>query len=300
MTTRSRGPLAGFGWLKESVRLFFRNPKPLLAGAALLVVGCLLPTLVTFPLQLHSTQIGTQPSPAFYAWITGISMLFGLLIVPVYAGYLQLIDSIERRQSIRARDIFNPYRVGDAGRLIGFGLAVLLVYCILIGIVVMTTGRTFVAWYGQILTAQAHHQLPPVGLPQGFGLTMALFGVLGLFMTGFYSISLGQVALRRRSVFGAIGDGVMGALKNVLPLLVLALCLALTCIAVAIFFGIIAAVIVLVGKFIGAWFVLVMLIPLYIALVLIMLTVMFGVMYSLWSDVCGANIEAGLVPSLPA
>ena len=300
MTTRSRGPLAGFGWLRDGVSLVFRHPKPLLVGAALLVVACLLPTLITMPLQFHSSQIGIQPSPAFFGWITGISMLLGLLIVPLYAGYLQMIDTVEHGRPIRARDIFKPYREGEAWRLIGFALAVLLVYVVLFGIVIVTTGRALASWYVQVLTAQANHQLPPLGLPPGFGITMALFMVLGLFMMGFYSISLGQVALRRRSVFGAIGDGLIGAVKNVLPLLVLALTLAIACIVVAIVFGIIATVIVLLGKLVGAWFVLVLLIPLYIALGLMMLTVMFGVMYCLWVGVCGDKVAVGMAPSIPA
>lgn len=79
----------------------------------------------------------------------------------------------------------------------------------------------------QVLTAQASHLPPPTALPDGFGITIALFMLLGLLMTGFYAISLGQVALRQRGVFGAIGDGVFGVLKNLLPLLVFAVSLVL-------------------------------------------------------------------------
>ena len=51
-------------------------------------------------------------------------------------------------------------------------------------------------------TAQTTH-LPPPALPQGFGMTMALTMTVGLLIMGFYAISPGQVALKRRGVFGA-------------------------------------------------------------------------------------------------
>lgn len=59
-----------------------------------------------------------------------------------------------------------------------------------------------------MLTAQASHQ-PPPALPAGFGTAVILAIMLGIFMMAFYAISLGQVALRQRSVFGAIGDGMI-------------------------------------------------------------------------------------------
>ena len=300
MTTRSRGPLAGFGWLKRSISVGYRHPKPLLGGAAFLLLACLMPSLITLLMQFHSRQAGIQPSPATFGWIMAGSMLLGLLMVPLYAGYLQVVDAAEHGLPARARDIFRPYRQGQAWRLIGYGLAILVVYAAMFGIIIAATGRGIIGWYMQVLTTQANHQPPPTALPDGFGTAMALFMVLGLFMMGFYAISLGQVALRRRSVFGAIGEGLIGALKNLLPLLVLAVSLVLAWIVVAIVIAIVAILIVLLGKFVGAWLVLVLIIPLYIAMVLMMFAVMFGVMYHLWRDVCGDDMVTGMAPAIAA
>ena len=300
MTTRSKGPLACFGWLKRGISVGYRHPKPLLGGAALLLLACLMPSLITLLMQFHPLQAGIQPSPATFGWIMAGSMLLGLLIVPLYAGYLQVVDAAEHGLPARARDIFKPYRQGEAWRLIGYGLAILVVYVAIFGIIIAATGRGMIGWYMQVLTAQANHQPPPTALPDGFGIAMALFMVLGLFMMGFYAISLGQVALRHRSVFGAIGDGMIGALKNVLPLLVLAVSLVLAWIVVAIVIAIVAMLIVLLGKFVGAWLVLVLIIPLYIAMVLMMFAVMFAVMYHLWRDVCGDDIVTGMDPTIAA
>lgn len=200
MTTRSRKAWAGFGWLKQGIGAGYRHPKPLLVGAALLIVACLLSSLIMLPMQFHAINTGTPQSPATFGWITASSMLLGLLLVPLYAGYLQLVDTAERGLPARVRDIFKTYRRGEAWRLIGYGLAMFMVYIALFGLVIAATGGGVFNWYVQALTAQANHQLPPTTLPNGLGVTAVLFMVLGLFMMGFYTISLGQVALRHRSV----------------------------------------------------------------------------------------------------
>jgi hypothetical protein len=299
MATQFKGPLAGFRWLKNGISVGFRHPKALLGGAAFLMVACLLPTLITVPMQFHAISTGTPQSPAFFGWVMAISVLFGLLIVPLYAGYLQMVDASERGLPARASDVFKPYRQGQAWRLIGFGLALMTVYVATLGIIVVGTGSGIASWYMQVLTAQATHQPPPT-LPPGFGITMALFMVFGLFMMGLYAISLGQVALRSRSVFGAIGDGIVGALKNLLPLLVLAVSLLLTGIAVAIAFGLLVLLLAMLGKLVGPWLMIVLVIPFYVALMLAMFGVMFGVMYYLWRDVCGDDIVTSAAPAIAA
>lgn len=266
----------------------------------MLLLACLMPSLITLLMQFHSQQAGTQPSPAGVVGIMAVSMLLGLLIVPLYAGYLQVIDAAEQGLPARARDIFKPYRQGEALRLIGYGLAFMVVYVAILGIIIVATRGGIASWYMQVLTAQANHQPPPMALPDGFGIAMALLMVLGLFMMGFYAISLGQVALGRRDVLGAIGDGMIGALKNVLPLLVFAVSLVLAWIVVLIAFVLIALLLVLLGKLVSLWLVFVLIIPLYTAMMLMMFTLMFGVMYHLWRDVCGDDAVTGMAPSLAA
>ncbi|MBS0432406.1 MAG: hypothetical protein JSS21_08410 [Proteobacteria bacterium] len=299
MTTRAKGPLSGFGWLQRGIGVGFRHPKPIFGGAGFLLLACLVPSLITLPLQFQMRTAGASPNLVIFGGIMVVSMLIGLLIVPLYAGYLQVIDAAERGLPTRARDIFNPYRQGEAVRLIGYGLALIAIYIAVLAVVIAATGGGIARWYMQVLSAQANHQLPP-GLPPGFGIAMALLTVFGLFMMGFYSVSLGQIALRRRGVFHAIGDGVMGALKNLLPLIVLAVTLVLAWIVVMIAFAILAVLLALLGKLVGAWLMLLLVIPLYIALLLVVLTVMFGVVYYLWRDVCGGDPASGMAPAIAA
>lgn len=284
MTTRSRGPMAGFGWLKRGITMTFRHPKTVLGGSGFLLLACLLPTLCVLPFELGGLQGGVQS--ATFGWLTAGSALVGLLLVPLYGGFMQVIDATERGLPVRARDIFAPYRQGDALRLIGYGLAMLVVYAALFGSVIVATGGGIARWYMQVISAQLAHQPPPTALPDSFGIVFALLMVCGLFVMGVYSISLGQVALRRRSVFGAIGDGIVGALKNLLPLLVFAIGSALLWIVAVVCIVLVVGLLALLGKLVGTWLVFVIIVPFYLAFLLATFAVMFAVMYSLWRDVC--------------
>jgi hypothetical protein len=299
VTRQSKGPWAGFGWLQRGISIGFRHPKPIFGGAVILLMIVMLPTLLTLPFQFHFLRAGTPPSPAIFIPIMAISMLIGLLVVPLYGGYLQVIDAADRGLPAHVGDIFNPYRKGEALRLIGYGLALIVIYVVLMGVVVLAAGHGIVDWYMQVLAAQAN-RLPPPGLPQGFGIAMALFTVMGLFMMGFYSVSLGQVALHRRGVFNALGDGFLGALKNLLPLIVLAVSLVIAWIIVMIAIMIVAVVLALLGRLVGAWLMLVLLVPVYIALILVVFAVMFAVMYYLWRDVCEGDTTAGTAETIAA
>jgi hypothetical protein len=300
MTTRSKGLGAAFGWLSRGISVGFDEPKILFGAAALVVVAAMLPTLITLPIQFYLLHAGMPPQSGVFRWIPILSMLLGLLAVPLYAGYLQVVNEVEHGALPRVSDIIKPYREGKAPRLIGYGLLMLVIYFAMLAIVLVAAGGGTAHWYMQAVTAQADHQQPPIGLPDGFWITLLLFMVVAIFMMGFYSISLGQLTLRNRSVFGAIGDGLIGALKNVLPLLMLAVSLVVIWIGVALCFGILAFVLAMIGKLVGPWLIFVLIVPLYIALLLVAFTAMFGVMYHLWHDVCGEDIVPGITEPVAA
>ena len=282
MATRTTGPLAGFRWLRQAVNLGHGNPKAVFGGAALIGLASLLPTLVTLPIQL---KLG--PGPQTLGIVMAVSMLVGLLLVPVFGGFLRVIDASERGLAAKATDVFAPYRSGDTLRFVGYGLAMMLVYAAMLAVIIAASGPGIVAWYADLAMAQGApgaQAIPDV--PEHFNRALGLGLVLGLFMVGIYSISLGQVALGGRSVPGAIGDGLAGSLKNLLPLLVLALCGLVAFFVFAIGLGLVVAVLAVLAKAAGTWLML-LAVPLYVGLLLVMLVVMFGVMYHLWRDVCG-------------
>lgn len=299
MTTRSRGPLAGFEWLRRSISLAFGHPKPIFGGAIVVLLAGLVPSLIVLPTKHLMLQTGTPPDLTTFGWIMLGSMLIGLLLVPLYAGYLQVIDAAENGQLARARDIFKPYLEGDALRLIGYGLMLMLIYTAIFGIVLLATKGNVVDWYVQAMAAQTHHQQPPP-LPDGFGTMIALSMAFGIFMMCFYSISLGQVALRRCNVINALGDGCIGALKNLLPVLILAIGLVFAWIIVAIILMIAVFLFALLGKLIGTWLTLALIVACYLVLMLFVFAIMFGVMYYMWRDVCGGDTTTDMAHAISA
>ena len=285
MALRSRGPLAGIGWLKRAILPGRGNAKAVFGGAALLCVAILLPVCITLPMQFGTLE-GDQPSPTFFFAGMAISTLLGLLVMPAYGGYLRVIDAVERGQPARARDVFAPYRQGEVLRFVGYGLAMTVVYFALLGAVIGAMGGGLARWYVDVVASGGQPAAMPE-LPPGFGLALALLGLAGLFLVGTYSISLGQVSLRGRSVLGAIGDGLVGSLKNLLPLLVFAVSLVLAWLVFALCIGVAGFVLAMLAGLVGNWLLVVMAVPAYIALVCVLMVVMFRITYHLWRDVCG-------------
>lgn len=287
MATRARGPLAGIGWLKNAINLGRQSPKAVFGGAALVAVLSLVPSLATVPMQFGGT-----PGPGTVAAAMVISMLGGLLLVPLIAGYMGLIDQAERGRPARALDVFAPYRRGETLRLVGFGLAMIVLYMMVVFAIVMLAGAGLMDWYMQVMLAQqgggAATAVPE--LPDGFGAVFALAFVFGVLMMGVYAISLGQVSIGGRGVFDAIGDGIVGSLKNALPLFVFMLVGVVLGAVVAVVLALAVTLLAMVAKLIGMWLVVALMVPLYFGLLLVMFVVMFGVMYHLWRDVCDAGV----------
>lgn len=294
MAIRSRGPSAGLGWLTSGFEAAFDNPKPMFAGAALVALALILTLLITLPVELLLLQLGIAPTSSAFKLVTILPTLIGLVLFPLYAGYLQIIDAVEHGEDARVRDIFKLYRQNDALKVIGFGLVLTLLYSALYAIIGIVTAGGFVNWYMQGLTVRTHYQLPPAALPYSFWVTLLVAIAISVFMMGVHAIGIGQITFRQRSVLGAISDGILGALKNLLPLLSFALSLFLAGIPVIIAFSIFFFVLNLLGKLVGAWLVFVIIVPVYTALALVTVAVMFGVMYHLWLEVCGNDIATEL------
>jgi hypothetical protein len=279
------GPMAGFRWLMNAINLGRNNPKAVFGAAALSMVLMLVPSLLTVPLQMTGTQ-----SAGRMAAVIAISMLFGLLLAPLYGGLLSIIDVAERGRPARATDVFAPYRAGGgAVRMIGFALGMLVVYAAIVAIVLGVVGTGIIHWYTEVLAAQAARSTTMPALPAGFGTAVALFAVFWLLVMGVYAVGFGQVALAGRSPLAALKDGFVGSIKNLLPLLMLVVGLFVAWIAVALAVIVLVGIAALLAKLVGAWVLFVIAVPVYIALILALYVVMFGVMYFMWRDVCGGS-----------
>lgn len=287
MTTRALGPGAGWGWLKQAINIGRNNPKAIFGAAALLALVALIPSVIQLGLQFGA-GLGPQ---AVLAAVGAMTLVMIVLYPLLIGGLLRVIDASENGRPTRATALFDTFRAGNgAGRLIGFGVLMTLIYVAAFVAVIAVFGQDFLAWYMQLLSAgmQGGTATPPVAsLPEGFGTVMALGTLVGLFFFGVYAIGFGQVALGGRGIGAALADGVVGTLKNLLPLLVLAVIMIVLVIAFSLIVGLLGALLALIGGLVHEVFGFVLLLPLYFAMILVLYVVMFGVMYFMWREICG-------------
>jgi hypothetical protein len=293
MSTQAMGPMAGFDWLKKAINLGRNNPKAVFGGAALLMLAIAGAMIVVVLLQLLSSAVFTPGSSGTMV-VMGLTMLSVLLVMAVLsAGYLRLVDAVESGRPASATDVFHAFGDGAvAWRMIGFlVLLTLLNYAVVIGLLVLLAGD-LVDWYVQTLRVTVGGGAPDVtGLPDGIGFAYAVMLAVGLVFYAIQAIGMGQVALRGRGVFAALGDGFAGTVKNLLPLLMLLVAYLLLCVvALLVVFALVMLFTLLIK--VSPWLAL-LAVPLYLAALLAIVVVAFGVMYALWRDVCGGgNIAA--------
>ena len=293
MTTRVVGATAGIGWLKNGINLGRNNPGAVFGGAALLMVavigvalaGSVLVGLVTAAVGNGATGVVVGTLVVMVL----VLVLLGMLMV----GYLRLVDAVENGRPASATDVFSGF--GDtATSFRTIGLLVLLAIIqnvLMVGLLAVVAGD-FLAWYMQMLQVSAGGVDPSAamaGMPAGMGLAYVVMILVGTLFFGVQAIGLGQIALRGRGVLAALGDGFAGAIRNLLPLLMLMLAYIALMIVVAIVVVVLVMLVGLLAKLVGAWLAVVIGVPLYLAFLLALVVVSFGVMYHLWRDVCGGS-----------
>ena len=290
-TTRALGPGAGLGWLRQAINLGRSNPRAVFGAVALLALVALIPSVVQLILQ---QGLGLEPGAMVN--VIGLLSLLMLVLYPLLiGGLLRVIDDAEHARPTHATALFATFRAGSgAGRLIAFGVLITLIYVAAFGALIAAFGPGLFGWYMQVLDAsmqgdQAAMATAVQAVPDGLGTVMALGTLVGLFCTGVYAIGFGQVALGERPVLAALGDGIAGTLKNLLPIVLLA---AVAFIGLLVFMGIFAlvlAVLVGLGSLVHPSVGMLLAVPVYLAMLLVLYVVMFGVMYFMWRDVCGVT-----------
>ncbi len=294
MTTRAMGPGAGWTWLRRGVNLGAANPRAILGGAGLMLLVALVPTVLQLAVQ---GTLGAA-STAAMGGLLGFSLLFSLLVMPpVMAGYLRLIHASETGGAPRAGEIFDVLRSPpEALRIIGLVLLLMVLGIVLFGAVIAGFGLDMLE---QLSTAVAATQSATPTLPQlppGFGMLMALMLLLALFFNGVYAIGMCQVALAGRGVFGALRDGLVGTLKNLLPLLVAALIAAIGGFVALLALALAVALLAFIGGLVHPVLAVVLAAPVYLLAMVAAYVIMFGVMYFYWRDVCADPAMAEALP----
>lgn len=291
MTTRAVGPGRGWGWLQQAINLGRHNPRAIFGAAALMAVVALIPSVLQIVLQLVFKE-SASATMAVMAITTVLSMVVTALLI---GGMLRVIHAAENGQPTHATAIFDPFRESEVrGRLIGFGVLMMVIYLGVFFAVLSLFGKDFMHWYWELITSAQAMQAaggtaaPPnlAEMPEGLGRVMAIGSLFALFMGGVYALGFGQVALGGRRVGEAFVDGLRGTIKNVLPIVVLAVLSVLGMLVLTIGVVLVAGIITLVVGLVSKTLALVLLLPIYFAMILLMYVVMFGVMYFIWRDVC--------------
>ncbi|WP_456990483.1 hypothetical protein [Lysobacter sp. A286] len=295
MTTHAMSPMAGFDWLKRGINLGRNNPVAVFGGAALLLVAMLVVGVVA---MLGAAAMFAMLGDNLVGMVI-IGMLVGVLVLVVMGmlmvGYWRLIDAAENGRPARVVDVFSG--LGDmatSSRLIGLLVLMAIVQNVIMAALLSVFAGGVMTWYLQMMQSQALADPTAMmaSLPAGLGAAYLVMMVVGMLFFAIQSVAIGQICLRRRGVFAAFGEGVAGAFKNVLPLLVLFVSYVVAMIVLVIIAGIVVLVVSLLGKFLGMWITMLIGIPLYLLFLLAVCVVAFGVMYHLWRDVCEGGSDA--------
>jgi len=289
------GPLSGWRWLARAVNLGGGNPRAVLGGATLLALVALLPSVIQLVVQngLGVTSVGATIA------LMGFSVLFSLVVMgPLSAGYLRLLQATETGVPTRAAAIFDIFSDGQAVvRVIGVLALLLVVVLLLVGAVALAFGGDFFLQIAAVMQELENAEpgtapsLP--SLPSGLGTLIGLTFILSMFFNGAYAVAMGQVALGGRDIPGALGDGLLGALRNVLPLLVMTIVVTVMGMVVLLVLGLLLALLTILGSLVHPALGIALAAPLYLAAIVVVYVVMFGVMYFMWRDVCGGQQAGG-------
>src|SRR3546814_18666300 len=115
-------------------------------------------------------------------------------------GGLREIAAAEHGRPVHATALFDTFRAGnDAGRLIGFGVAMFVAYLAVFALVVGLFGQDFTAWYMELPAASTQNDADAPAkvlrdIPDGFGTLMALGPRPGPFFGRVYTTSFGPAA----------------------------------------------------------------------------------------------------------
>ena len=183
MATRARSPFAALRWLREAVHTLWRAPGTLFVAACVILLLTYLPALVVYPIA--------KALPT-YAW-TVVLALATSGVAPLIGGMLRVVVSVEQGVPAQMRDLFAPYREGTWPAMVSY---------------------SFLIWAIATLIGGAISQS---------GLNYMFFGAFGfVLILSIWGLGLCQIALARRTVFASLADGVLGTLKNLPGVIVMA------------------------------------------------------------------------------
>ena len=288
MQMNSLGAGAGGSWLMRGIRITFGHAKPMLGTAALLLVLVIAVSLAMIVLEFVFGAVAKVP------WlVTVVGFLFGTVLYPVImGGYLRIIRRLELGQEAYPSQLLDPLLGGGGGMaLIRFGLLMLLIYVVLGALVYFSFGGPVIDWYMHVMKLQASGVKPDAlpAIPGGF--IGAVLGMVLIFSVAklIGALGVGQVALNGASPLEALKDAASGIFRNLLPLLVLALCMLVGALVIFAALFIVILIGVFLGKLVSVMLSVALMIITELALVMIGNAIAVAVVYAIWDDIAGGD-----------
>lgn len=295
MTARSVSMAAPFRWLMKALDAGRRQPRALFGGFALLLAVGMVPSV----LQL-AAQALLPASPGLLMVIYGAVIGLSLVLMPPLSGAaFRLLHDCEAGRPAAATDIFNGYRDrAFAVRMVLTSLLMLLAYLVVILLLfTVVPGKEF---FSELFVRAA--ATPPGGqpdmtgmppLPPSFLLWLLAASALAVVLGNAYMLAFAQAAMAGQGPLGAVGSGVAGTLRNLLPLVgffIVAMVVGFVLVLIfAVLVGLVAALLGVVSPVLA----MAVIAPIYLAVMLVMYVVMFGFFYHAWRDIFGE-------PAVPA
>lgn len=292
MTARTVSMGTPFRWLMKAVDVGRRNPRALFGGFAILLVISLVPTVVQMVLQALLAD-----SPTLMWSLYALVVLAGLLAMPPLTGAaIRLLHDCETGQPASALDVFNGYRDSAfAVRMVLTSLLLFAFYLVVMGVLfaLMPAKEMIIEVFTRSMA------VPPGGQPDLTGLDFdpASLPWLFLWMVGTAAVlftamhvqllATTHAALSGQGPMHALVSGLLGTLKNVLPLTGFTLAMLaigfVAALLLALVLGLVAVVLTLVSPVLAG----AVLVPAYLVAVLMMLVVLYGFYYHAWREIFG-------------
>lgn len=287
MQIRPLPPAQAGRWLLEVIHLGRRNPRAIF-GAALLLVGCLYLLVVIGGLLAGLAGQG-QINTATLA-LTLATMVAVFLLVPVLVGGLMhVIRCAEAGQDVRARDIFQPFANGRAGKLAAFGGLQILLMAAGMLVTRQLAGEDYMAAYNAAINAVLQQQQEIPALPAPAHPLWLFFWQLAFnyFTTVLLLLGIPLVMLSGLSFAAALKAAARAAVRNLLPNFLAGMLFSLILMVTLVILSLFASLLLLLAGMLLQPLALLLGLILTLAIIASVLVLVCGVGFLIWRDTFG-------------
>lgn len=205
----------GLAWFTQAINLGARNPKAVF-GAALLFLGAMWLLALAVGLAGRVLLGEGEPDLSRVMLLAVPLFLAVMLLAPVLlGGLMHVIREAEAGRSVRATDLFAPFRQGRAPRLALLGV-VQVALGMLGGLLMVTiAGADYWQQYMEAMQGAMSGRLPAMPQPEHPLLLMLVQLAFNYFSYALMLLSIPLILFAGSSLVGAIRDSLRASVRNV-------------------------------------------------------------------------------------